>query len=67
MYDPENDDCPELKLSGEKAFMCTGEYRRRMEKLEDIGGLSREEADSILQKRGVSRFVRHGEIYGNGL
>lgn len=53
----EEENLPELKLSGETAVLCTGEYTRRKTQLSRMLGVSFRDADRILQEMGVDRLV----------
>lgn len=53
----EDENVPELKLSGKPAVLCTGEYTRRKKQLSRLLGVSFIDADRILQEMGVDRLV----------
>ena len=53
----EAENLPELKLSGEPAVLCTGEYTKRKELLSRMLGVSFIDADRILQENGIDRLV----------
>ena len=53
----ETDDVPELKLSGERAILCTGRYRKKKEEISRLLGISLQEADKLLQEHGVDRMM----------
>ena len=53
----DDDNIPELQLSGKPAILCTSAYQKKKEDLSRILGISLVEADNLLQEKGIDRMA----------
>jgi len=51
----DDDNIPELKLTGKLAILCTSMYLKKQKELSRILGITLVEADKLLQDKGIDR------------
>lgn len=53
----DDDNMPELKLTGKSAILCTSAYLKKKKELSRILGITFAEADKLLQDKGIDRLT----------